>query len=84
LTCPRNSTSREAICCWVTSPGRGLVVDTLGLLLTVSISAASVKDRDAVDDAVTFSMGQYPSLNTLFVDSAYTGGVGLSGRDRFI
>ncbi len=52
---------------------RSLVVDTLGLLLAVSISAASVQDRDAADDAVTSSMGKYPSVNTLFVDSAYAG-----------
>jgi hypothetical protein len=50
-----------------------LIVDTLGLLLAVSISAASAQDRDAADDAVTSSMGKYPSLNTLFVDSAYAG-----------
>jgi len=39
----------------------------------VSISAASVQDRDAADDAVTYSKEKYPSLNTLFVDSAYAG-----------
>jgi transposase len=39
----------------------------------VSISAASVQDRDAADDAVAFSKEKYPSLNTLFVDSAYAG-----------
>ncbi|WP_404822125.1 transposase, partial [Pseudomonas khavaziana] len=49
---------------------RSLIVDTLGLLLAVSISAASMQDRDAADDAATSSMGKYPSLNTLFVDSA--------------
>ncbi len=52
---------------------RSLIVDTLGLLLAVSISAASVQDRDAAADAVTSSMDKYPSLNTLFVDSAYAG-----------
>ncbi|EPM48385.1 ISPsy19, transposase [Pseudomonas syringae pv. actinidiae ICMP 18804] len=62
---------------------RSLVVDTLGLLLAVSISAASVQDRDAADDAVTSSMGKYPSLSTLFVDSAYAGS-GLSGRNTFM
>ena len=39
----------------------------------MSISAASVQDRDAADDAVTCSMGKSPSVNTLFVDSAYAG-----------
>ncbi len=52
---------------------RSLIVDTLGLLLAVSISAASVQDRDAADDAVAHSKEKYPSLNTLFVDSAYAG-----------
>lgn len=31
---------------------RSLIVDTLGLLLAVSISATSVQDRDAAEDAV--------------------------------
>ncbi|MBN4176445.1 IS5 family transposase ISPsy19 [Pseudomonas savastanoi pv. phaseolicola] len=52
---------------------RSLIVDTLGLLLAVSISAASVQDRDAADDAVAYSKEKYPSLSTLFVDSAYAG-----------
>nr|WP_258197854.1 transposase [Pseudomonas capeferrum] len=52
---------------------RSLIVDTLGLLLAVSISAASVQDRDAADDAVAYSKEKYPSLTTLFVDSAYAG-----------
>jgi putative transposase len=52
---------------------RSLIVDTLGLLLAVSISAASVQDRDAADDVVVYSKEKYPSLNTLFVDSAYWG-----------
>ena len=43
-----------------------MVVDTLGFLL-------AVKDRDPADDAVTSSMGDSPSMNTLFVDSAYAG-----------
>lgn len=52
---------------------RSLIVDTLGLLLAVSISAASVQDRDAADDSVAHLKEKYPSLNTLFVDSAYAG-----------
>ncbi|WP_366548330.1 transposase, partial [Pseudomonas amygdali] len=39
---------------------RSLIVDTLGLLLAVSISAASVQDRDAADDAVAYSKEKYP------------------------
>jgi transposase len=52
---------------------RSLIVDTLGLLLAVSISAARAQDRDAADDTVAYSKDKYPSLNTLFVDSAYAG-----------
>ena len=33
---------------------RSFIVDTLGLLLAVSISAASVQDRDAADEAVVY------------------------------
>jgi hypothetical protein len=49
---------------------RSLIIDTLGILLAVSISAASVQDRETADDAVAYSKGKCPSLNTLFVDSA--------------
>lgn len=41
---------------------RNLVVDTLGLLLAVSVSAASLQDRDAE---------KYPTVQRLYVDSAY-------------
>ena len=33
----------------------------------------SVRDRDAADDTVAYSKEKYPSLNTLFVDSACAG-----------
>ncbi|AZE49072.1 Mobile element protein [Pseudomonas chlororaphis] len=69
---PRHS--RRALleaCCYVVRSGCSW--RTLGLLLAVSISAASVQDRDAADDAVAYSKEKYPSLNTLFVDSAYAG-----------
>lgn len=50
---------------------RHLVVDALGLLLAVSVSAASVQDRDSAAPAT--AMAKYPSVETLFVDSAYAG-----------
>lgn len=37
----------------------------------VSISAASVHDRNPADDAVPYSKEKYPLLNTLVVDSSY-------------
>lgn len=52
---------------------RSLIVDTLELLLAVSISAASVQGRDAAEAVMASSMDKYPTLNTLFVDSAYAG-----------
>jgi len=48
-----------------------LIVDTLGLLLSVNISAASVQDRDEADNVVAYRKEKYPSLSALFVDSAY-------------
>lgn len=52
---------------------RHLVVDTLGLLLAVSVTAASVQDRDGAHPVIAATMGKYPSVDTLFVDSGYAG-----------
>lgn len=52
---------------------RRVVVDTLGWLLGVSVVAASVQDRDAAPDAVAHAATNYPSVQTLFVDSASAG-----------
>jgi putative transposase len=48
-----------------------LVVDTLGLLLAVSVCAARLQDRDAGQDAWEQAAHKYPGVKTLFVDSAY-------------
>ena len=53
---------------------RNLVVDTLGLLLAVTVCAAGLQDRDAGLPAVEQAMASYPTLKTLFVDSAYARG----------
>lgn len=53
---------------------RHLVVDTLGLLLAVSVTAASVQDRDGAYPVVSKMMAKHPTIETLFVDSAYAGG----------
>lgn len=47
---------------------RHLVVDTLGLLLAVSVTAASVQDRDGAHPVVAATMAKYPHIETLFVD----------------
>jgi len=52
---------------------RHLIVDTLGLLLAVSVTAASVQDRDGAHPVVASAMAKYPTLETLFVDSGYAG-----------
>jgi transposase len=52
---------------------RHLVVDTLGLLLAVSVTAASVQDRDGAHPVVACAMVKYPTIQTLFVDSGYAG-----------
>jgi transposase len=52
---------------------RHLIVDTLGLLLAVSVTAASVQDRDGAHPVVAQAMMKYPSIQTLFADSGYAG-----------
>lgn len=52
---------------------RNLVVDTLGLLLAVTVTAASVQDRDASYAGVAAATAKYPSVQTLFVDGGYAG-----------
>jgi len=53
---------------------RHLVVDTLGLLLSVTITAASVQDRDGAVPSVASACQKYPDLAKLYVDAAYAGG----------
>lgn len=52
---------------------RHLLVDTLGLLLAVSVTAASVQDRDGAYPVVAAGMAKYPSIETIFADSGYAG-----------
>jgi len=52
---------------------RHLIVDTLGLVLAVSVTAASVQDRDGAHPVVAAAIGKYPSIETLFADSGYAG-----------
>ncbi len=52
---------------------RHLVVDTLGLLLAVTITAASVQDRDAAADVVAQACTKVPGLKKLYTDAAYGG-----------
>jgi putative transposase len=52
---------------------RHLVVDTLGLLLAVTITAASVQDRDAAQPVVAKACTKVPGLKALYADAAYGG-----------
>jgi len=52
---------------------RHLVVDTLGQLLAVTVTAACVQDRDGGTEVLVPAHAKYPTLQRLFVDSAYAG-----------
>jgi transposase len=52
---------------------RHVVVDTLGLLLAVSVTAASVQDRDGAHPVMASATAKYPSLQTVFADNGYAG-----------
>lgn len=52
---------------------RNLVVDTLGLVLAVTITAASVQDRDAAEPVVALACAKVPGLKALYADAAYAG-----------
>lgn len=52
---------------------RNLVVDTLGLLLAVTITSASVQDRDTAADVVAKAYAKVPGLKKLYTDGAYGG-----------
>lgn len=52
---------------------RHLVVDTLGLLLALTITAAAVQDRDGAAPVVALACAKVPGLKVLFADAAYAG-----------
>lgn len=52
---------------------RHVVVDTLGLVLAVSVTAASVQDRAGAHPVMADAMTKYPSLQTVFADNGYAG-----------
>lgn len=61
---------------------RNLVVDTLGLLLAVSVTAASVQDRDAAHEVVARATAKHPTIQALFVDGGYAGQCAQALHDR--
>jgi len=60
---------------------RHIVVDTLGLLLAVTVTAASVQDRDAAPQAVATACEKHPTIKKLFADNGYTGRCAASLQD---
>ena len=52
---------------------RHLVVDTLGLLLAVTLTAASVQDRDAAAPVIALACAKVPGLKAVYADAAYGG-----------
>lgn len=54
---------------------RHLLVDTLGLLLTVDVTPASVQDRDGAVPILVHASRAFPTLKHVWVDGAYQGNV---------
>lgn len=52
---------------------RHIVVDTLGLLLAVTVTAASVQDRDGAAEVVAQACRKVPTIERLYTDGAYGG-----------
>jgi len=52
---------------------RHLVTDTLGLLLAVLVTVASVQDRDAAEPVVAIAKSKYPTLTKGWADGGYGG-----------
>lgn len=52
---------------------RHLLVDVLGLVLTASVTAASVQDRDAAQDLLPRVKADLPRLKLIWADSGYSG-----------
>lgn len=52
---------------------RNLVVDTMGLVIALTVTAASVQDRDAAAAVVAQACSKAPRLEKLHTDSAYSG-----------
>lgn len=52
---------------------RNLVVDTMGLVIALTVTAASVQDRDAAAAVVAQACSKAPGLEKLYTDGAYGG-----------
>ena len=52
---------------------RHIVVDTLGLLLAVTVHPADIQDRDGARLVLRRLMGRFPRLQLIWADGAYGG-----------
>jgi putative transposase len=52
---------------------RHLLVDAMGLLLVVLVTAASVQDRDGAKAVLEQAKGKFPRLRLIWADAAYGG-----------
>jgi transposase len=52
---------------------RHIVVDTLGLLLAVSVTAASVQDRDRASAPIASACSRHANIQVVFADQGYAG-----------
>ena len=52
---------------------RHLAVDTLGLILAVTITSAAVQDRDAAKNLITVLIGLYQRVQIIWADGGYLG-----------
>jgi putative transposase len=52
---------------------RNLVVDTMGLVIALTVTAASVQDRDSAAAVVAQACAKAPGLQKLYSDGAYGG-----------
>ncbi len=57
----------------MTGRKRHLVVDTLGLLLTVVVHAADIQDRDGAKLVLAQLLGRFPRLHLIWADGGYAG-----------
>lgn len=52
---------------------RHLVIDTMGMLLVVVVTAASVQDRDGARTALTRVAARFPTIGLVWADGGYAG-----------
>src|SRR3984885_6702337 len=57
----------------ITGRKRHILVDTLGLLLSVAVQPANVQDRDGAGDLLRTARRSFPFIERIFADAGYQG-----------